>query len=143
MRSAFTLHRKPQTMWLAVTVARMAVSLKNTKTNTPLPIWGGTGGENHQFFCANYLLTSWPRCGIIVVGVERAADGGGVPNFRSHTPYAKFQILLATFHMYPIFPETAGGRSVRHMRQRARDFNRHMALQRYLNRSNISSCEFR
>jgi hypothetical protein len=72
--------------------------------------------KSSLFFCANCLLTSQPRCGIIVVGIERAAYGGGVPNFRSHTPYAKFLRLLATFHMHPIFPETAGGRSVRHMR---------------------------
>jgi hypothetical protein len=37
-------------MWPAVIAVRTAVSLSSTKTNTPLPIWGGTGGENHQFF---------------------------------------------------------------------------------------------
>ena len=42
----------------------------------------------------------------------RAADEGQGPIFRSHTPYAKFLRLLATFHMHPIFPETAEDRSV-------------------------------
>ena len=32
-------------MWLAVTVARMAVSFRNTKTNTPSRIWEGVGGK--------------------------------------------------------------------------------------------------
>ena len=60
------------------------------------------------FFVRFYLLTSWPQCGIIVVG-QRALDGRQGPNFRSHTPYAKFLRLLATFHMRPIFPENRRG----------------------------------
>ena len=55
------------------------------------------------FFCANCLLTSQPQCGIIVVG-QRAADEGQGPISRPDTPYGKFQILLATFHMRPVFP---------------------------------------
>ena len=132
-------------MWPAVIAVRMEASLRNTKTNTPSPTLEIIGGENRQLFffifVRFYLLTSQLRCGIIIV-VERAAYGGGVPIFRSHTPYAKFSRLLATFHMRQIFPETAGGRSVRHMRQRALEFNRHMALQRYLNRSMITSSDF-
>lgn len=42
-------------MWLAVTVARMVVSLRSTKTNTPLPIWDTTGGDTMEIKC--------PYCG--------------------------------------------------------------------------------
>ena len=42
-------------MWTAVTVVKMAVSLRNTEMNTPLPTLEIIGGENHQlffYFCA-------------------------------------------------------------------------------------------
>ena len=133
-------------MWPVATVARMAVSLRNTGMNTPLQTLEIIGGENRQlffYFCAVLPIDKPASMWYNRSGVRRAGNECGGPTFRSDTPYAKFLRLLVTFHMRPIFPETAGGRSVRHMRQRALGFNRHMALQRYLNRSNISSCEFR
>jgi hypothetical protein len=87
----------------------MASFSRNTKTNTRLPIWDTTGGENHQFFCANCLLTKPAVCGIIKVGVQRAGNDSGGPIFRSLPPYAKFLRLLATFHMRQIFPEKCRG----------------------------------
>ena len=106
MRSASTPRKKPRTMWLAVTAAKKAVFLRNTKTNTPLPIWGTTGGENHQFFLCKLPIDKLASMWYNSSGDQRALDGRQGPIFRSHTPYAKFQILLATFHMRPIFPET-------------------------------------
>ena len=147
-------------MWPVVTVARMAVSSRNTAMNTPSPTLEMIGGENHQLFffifVRFYLLTSQPQCGIIVVGVERAADGGQGPIFRSVPPYAKFLRLLATFHMRPIFPENAGARSVRLIcllvprkadrsttfRRELSRFNRPTDLETYLKCSHISSRVF-
>ena len=37
-------------------------------------------------------------------GAGRAGNECGGPTFRSDTPYGKFQILLATSHMRPVFP---------------------------------------
>ena len=119
----------------AVTIMTLGLPLANTMMKKRIKIL--------FFFCVNCLLTSQPQCGIIVVGVRRAGNECGGPTFRSDTPYAKFSRLLATFHIRQIFPETAGGRSVRHMRQRALEFNRHMTLQRYLKCPEITSCEFR
>jgi hypothetical protein len=134
----------------------MASFSSSTKMNTPLPIWGTTGGENHQFFLCKLPIDKACRLWYNNSGGQRVAHGGGDPIFRSVHPYAKFLILLATFHMRQIFPEKPGGRSVRHMlylfprrvdrsptknKESPRTI-RHMILQRYLFCPYISSCEF-
>ena len=56
-------------MWPVATVARMAVSLRNTKTNTPLPIQGGTGGDTMEIKC--------PYCGSEEYEVYDTCGGSG------------------------------------------------------------------
>ena len=55
-------------MWLAVTVARMAVSLRNTKTNTPLRIWEGIGGK---------MEIKCPYCGSTEYEIFDTTGGAG------------------------------------------------------------------
>lgn len=53
-------------MWLVATVARMAVSLRNTKTNTPLPIWDTTGGDTMEIkcpYCGSEEYECYDTCG--------------------------------------------------------------------------------
>ncbi len=56
-------------MWPAVTVARMAVSLRSTKTNTPLPIWDTIGGDTMEIKC--------PYCGSEEYEVYDTCGGSG------------------------------------------------------------------
>ena len=56
-------------MWPAVTVARMAASLRNTATNTPLPIWEGIGGDTMEIKC--------PYCGSEEYEVYDTCGGSG------------------------------------------------------------------
>ena len=109
MRSVSTPHRKPRMTWPAVTVARMVVSLRSTKTNTPLPTLEIIGGENRQLF---FLFL----CGLPIDkpasmwynsnGVQRAGVGRPGPNSRSVPPYANFLLLLATFIWPQFFPKS-------------------------------------
>lgn len=52
-------------MWPVVTVARMAVSSRNTATNTPLRIWEGIGGkmEIKCPYCGSEEYEVYDTCG--------------------------------------------------------------------------------
>lgn len=41
------------------------------------------------------------------IEIKRAADEGEGPNFRPHTPYANFSVLLASFPYAHFFPENS------------------------------------
>ena len=145
MRSASTPCRKLWMMCPAVTAVRMAVSLRNTEMNTPLMTLKMIGGKNRQsffYFCAvlplDKLTSMWYN-GIGKTGRRRQAR----PVFPPAHPICKISETSSDLPYTQIFSRNPKGRSVRHMRQRALGFNRHMILQRYLNRSKISSCEFR
>ena len=56
-------------MWPAVTAAKRAVFSRNTATNTPLPIWDGTGGETMEIKC--------PYCGSEEYEVYDTCGGNG------------------------------------------------------------------
>lgn len=53
----------------AVIAVKMAVSLSSTKTNTPLPIWVGTGGDTMEIKC--------PYCGSEEYEVYDTCGGSG------------------------------------------------------------------
>ena len=50
----------------AVIAVRTAVSLSSTKTNTPLPIQGGTGGDTMELkcpYCGSEEYEVYDKCG--------------------------------------------------------------------------------
>ena len=55
-------------MWLAVTAVRMAVSSRNTKTNTLLRIWEGIGGK---------MEIKCPYCGSTEYEIFDTTGGAG------------------------------------------------------------------
>ena len=55
-------------MWPAVTAARMAVSLRNIVTNTPLRIWEGIGGK---------MEIKCPYCGSTEYEIFDTTGGAG------------------------------------------------------------------
>ena len=60
-----------------------------------------------RFNCSHFLLD---KCGPMWynrIGIKRAADDRQGPNFRPHTPYANFSILLADFSYAHFFPENS------------------------------------
>ena len=55
-------------MWPVVTAVRMAVSLRNTETNTPLRIWEGIGGK---------MEIKCPYCGSTEYEIFDTTGGAG------------------------------------------------------------------
>ena len=92
-------------MWPAVIAVRTAVSLKLSAMNTPLRIWGGTGGENHQFFLCKLPIDKLVSMWYNGKGVRRAEGGPDGPNSRPVYPYANFSLNLAGCIWPRIFPK--------------------------------------
>lgn len=120
-------------MWLVVTVARMASSsmtLRKSKTATPLQIWEITGGNTSYFFCAFLPIDKSGRtllylarisiCQVISTffcenaadpnirsysRMQRAGAGGLGPNFRSVYPICKIFATSSDLSYAFISPE--------------------------------------
>jgi hypothetical protein len=93
----------------------MASFSRNTKTNTRLPIWDTTGGENHQFFLCKLPIDKTCRLWYNKGGGSTGRERQWRPDFPIGIPICEIFATSSDFSYAPDFSRKGRGRSVRHM----------------------------